>query len=355
MKRIIVKPTEIIGQCPLGLTATDEFQIAGMRLENLADSNLCFLAISQLPVGQGVWQLQNEERFFSHISCPGCSPDLDHENRVVFLLGHADKWNLCRLISTYLRFSKTRTEPEAALKLKETAIQQQNQGDYAAAAQTMQAALAAFGETCGDDAARAEVATSVVADISFVPDALGEIPIVHDQARKIRPVTQADLNAIFAVYRQCEDFLALGPQPRASTEMVLKDLEVSQSEGGNFCGIYTVDGEMVGVVDYIPCDFEGEPSQAFISLLMIAQAFRMQGIGEAVVAAIEAEIMKNAEVKTILSGVQVNNPDAIRFWERNGYFIAGGPEELPDQTTAYRLQKDLFAEALFDDEDEQDA
>lgn len=341
MKRIVVEPVEIIGQCPAGLTAEDEFQIVGMSLENPDNSRLCFLAISQLSIGQGVWQLQNEERFFSHVSCPGCTFDLDRENRVVFLLGHADKWKLCRRISTYLKLSKVRGEPENALKLKEIAIQQQDRGDYEAAAQTMQAALEALEEICDGDRAQAEAAT-----ISGMP---GEI-VVYDKALKIRPVTQDDLHTILDVYRQCEDFLALGPAPVASREMVLKDLEISQSEGGTFCGIYTADREMIGVVDYIPCDFEGEPSQAYISLLMIAQPFRRQGIGEAVVAAIEGEIKRNAEVTTILSGVQVNNPDAIHFWERNGYNIVGGPEALPDQTTVYRLQKDL-ASGEFPDEE----
>ncbi len=287
MKRIIVKPTRIIGQCPLGLTAEDEFQIEGMSLENPKSSKLCFLALTQLPTDRSVWQRRNEERFSFHISCPGCTSDPDHENCVVFM--------------------------------------------------------------ASDEAGDGDAQADVTAD-SAVP---GEIPVAHDQARKIRPVTQNDLAAIFAVYRQCEDFLALGPVPTASTEMVLKDLEISQSEGGNFCGIYAADGQMIGVVDYIPCDFEGDPSQAFISLLMIARPFRMQGIGSAVVAAIEEEIKKNEDIRVILSGVQVNNPDAIRFWENREYFIVGGPEEMPDQTTAYRLQKDLYEEEYDEEYDEE--
>ncbi|MBN2002269.1 MAG: GNAT family N-acetyltransferase [Anaerolineae bacterium] len=336
MKRIVVKPTEIIGKCPLDLTTEDEFQIAGMRLENPANSTLCFQAISQLPIGQGVWQLQNEERFFSHVSCPGCTTDPDHENRVVFLLGHADKWDLCRLISAYLRLSKTCEEPEEALKLKETAIEQQDRGDYEAAAKTMRSALGALGGSWDEE--------PVPDDVAISAGAPGEIYIVGDKVWTIRPVTQSDLDAILAVYRQCEDFLALGPVPRASREMVLKDLEISQSEGGSFCGIYAADGVMVGVVDTIPYDFEGDPSQAFISLLMIAQPFRRQGIGKAVVAAIEEDIKTNPEVRTILAGVQANNPDAIRFWDRNGYSIVGGPEEMPDQTIVYRLRKDLYGD-----------
>ena len=56
---------------------------------------------------------------------------------------------------------------------------------------------------------------------------------------------------------------------------------------------------------------------------------------------IEDEIRKDAAVRTILSGVQVNNPQAVRFWHRLGYRIVSGPRHMPDETTAYALQKDL--------------
>ena len=164
--------------------------------------------------------------------------------------------------------------------------------------------------------------------------------MIGENSFEIRNVTQDDLDAVLAVYQQCEDFLALGPVPIASMEMVLKDIEISQREGGVFCGIYTTDGKMIGVVDYIPHNFEGEAQFAFLSLLMIAAPFRNQGIGKAVVKTIENEIRKDAQIKAILSGVQVNNSQAVQFWQKNGYRIISGPELLPDQTTVFRLQKD---------------
>jgi hypothetical protein len=51
---------------------------------------------------------------------------------------------------------------------------------------------------------------------------------------KMRIVTQDDIDDLFNVYRQCEDFLALGPEPKASVEMVLEDLEHSCDSGGTF-------------------------------------------------------------------------------------------------------------------------
>ena len=163
----------------------------------------------------------------------------------------------------------------------------------------------------------------------------------RDQRLEIRPVTQDDLNAVLDVYRQCEDFLALGPVATASMEMVLKDIEISKSEGGTFYGIYTTDGSLLGVVDYVPSNYEGNPEAAYLSLLMIAAPFRNQGIGKAVVDAVEAEIKRDARVTVILAGVQVNNPQAVRFWQRNGYRIVSGPRLHPDQTTAFDLRKDL--------------
>ena len=161
---------------------------------------------------------------------------------------------------------------------------------------------------------------------------------------EIRPVQPDSLEAVLEVYKQCEDFLALGPVATASLEMVLKDIEISQAEGGIFCGIYEAEGQMIGVVDYVPRNFEGNPQIAYLALLMIAAPFRKQGIGQVIVEAVEHEIRKNPEITTVRLGVQVNNPQAVRFWQRNGYQIISGPKLMPDQTTVFDLRKDLALE-----------
>jgi ribosomal protein S18 acetylase RimI-like enzyme len=164
---------------------------------------------------------------------------------------------------------------------------------------------------------------------------------IRDYSLEIHPIAQDDLDAVLDVYKQCEDFLALGPRPTASMEMVLEDIEISKAEGGVFCGIYTTDGKMIGIVDYVPGNYRGERHTAFLELLMIAASFRKQGIGKAVVKAVEDEIRRDAKVETILSGVQVNNPQAVQFWQRNGYRIVSEPKLHPDQTTAVDLRKDF--------------
>jgi hypothetical protein len=144
MNSIKARPVKLIGNCPAELTSEDEFQIEGLQLENPRGSRLCLLALSQIPIGQGIWQLQSGERFFSHVSCSGCTMRPDQVNRVVFLLGHADKWALCQHISAYLALSRYQAEPDTARRAKEEAIRCQDRGEYAEATQKMEIALRAL-------------------------------------------------------------------------------------------------------------------------------------------------------------------------------------------------------------------
>jgi ribosomal protein S18 acetylase RimI-like enzyme len=157
----------------------------------------------------------------------------------------------------------------------------------------------------------------------------------------LRTVTPNETEPILWLYRTCEDFLALGPAPKASLAMVQKDLEISFQDDGCFCGIYNTAGQLVGVVDFIPSCLEGKPDNAFFSLIMIAAPCRNKGIGNQTVRLVEKEIRKNAGITEIRSAVQVNNPTTIRFWQRNGYRIISGPELQPDSTTVFHLSKKL--------------
>jgi ribosomal protein S18 acetylase RimI-like enzyme len=158
---------------------------------------------------------------------------------------------------------------------------------------------------------------------------------------QIRAVTEADLPDILRIYRQCEDFLALGPAPKASLSMVITDLNLSRAQGGQYCGIYLPGGDLVGVLDTIPQGFEGEPHTAFIELLMIAAPYRGSGLGAAVVQWLENSLCEEFGIHVIRAAVQVNNPWAIRFWRRQGYQIVSEPTLQPDQTVVYQLTKEL--------------
>ena len=157
----------------------------------------------------------------------------------------------------------------------------------------------------------------------------------------IQPIDRDSLDAVLGVYRGCEDFLALGPEPKADMAMVLKDLARSQQRGGIFCGIHEATGRMIGIVDFTPRGFEGQDQVAFVSLLMIVPSLRGRGIGTEAIGLMEREIRRDPLVTMIRSAVQMNNPDAQRFWSRHGYQITGGPEAQPDGTTVLGLQKDL--------------
>jgi len=139
MKTILLKPVEIIGRCPANLSPDDVLQIVDMNLVNPERHNACFLALNHFP--PMVWQFQSESRFFSHASCPGYTSELEQENRVVFLLGHEDKWDLCLVISEYLKLRMRVGETNEAMALRDEAIQLQDQGEYLEALDPMRKAL----------------------------------------------------------------------------------------------------------------------------------------------------------------------------------------------------------------------
>ena len=155
-------------------------------------------------------------------------------------------------------------------------------------------------------------------------------------------ISPDNLLPVLEVYRQCEDFLGLGPDPQASLEMVQRDIAGSQQQGGSYCGIYDPSGRLMGVLDYIPAGFESDPTHAFLELLMIARPYRRFGLGGRVVEWLEAELRHNPQLKYLLLGVQVNNPDGLRFWQRCGFTIIRGPELQPDHTISYLMQKPLL-------------
>ena len=136
----------------------------------------------------------------------------------------------------------------------------------------------------------------------------------------IRLYTAAYKNSVFSVYKNCEDFLSLGPVSIASMKMVEEDLLGSRENNGTFC-VIEYDNKIVGIIDYIPFGYEGNPENAFLSLIMIAKDYRSKGIGDIAVAEVEKIITENKTIKMIFSGVQTNNERAISFWIKHGYKI----------------------------------
>ena len=157
----------------------------------------------------------------------------------------------------------------------------------------------------------------------------------------IRPIQKDELDSVLNVYIQCEDFLALGPENLASMNMVEKDMQLSKEAGGMFCGIFTADGQMVGIVDFVREHFEGDPTRAFILLLMIARPERRKGLGMQVVRTIERVISQCPQVTKVFLGVQANNPGGLAFWQKAGYDICEGPTLCSDGTTVFKMYKPI--------------
>ena len=164
--------------------------------------------------------------------------------------------------------------------------------------------------------------------------------VLYGEHTIIQKVDRSSIDSIYNVYKNCEDFLSLGPVSTASKQMILDDFKISEGEGGIYCGIFFKE-RMVGIIDFVLSGFEGDPSHAYLSLLMISANFRKKGIGYDVVKTVENEIIKNHNIRSILVSVQINNKQAIAFWEKMGYIIVSGPQVMPDTTITLKLQKDI--------------
>ena len=165
--------------------------------------------------------------------------------------------------------------------------------------------------------------------------------LFQDKYIKIITIDEDSLSQVLKVYKQCEDFLALGPEPKATKTMVRNDIKHSKEEKGLYCGVFDLEDNMLGIVDFVPCACGGNNENAFISLIMISKSYRNKGLGTKIIKAVEKYIGNYPKNKAILSAVQTNNSKAIKFWESIGYRIIGEPELRPDKTIVYYLRKDL--------------
>lgn len=154
----------------------------------------------------------------------------------------------------------------------------------------------------------------------------------------VRLRSDADAEAILAIYRQSEDFLSLGPVAKASMEMVIADIQHSGEAGGLFCVIEDALGNRVGVLDFVP---EYSTRTALLSLLMISREHRHRGYGTAVVAALESYLVTNYQTDWIESGVQTNNGPGIRFWTNRGFAVGHTPRVIGDGTVAFEMRKQI--------------
>jgi ribosomal protein S18 acetylase RimI-like enzyme len=156
---------------------------------------------------------------------------------------------------------------------------------------------------------------------------------------KVAKVTGDDLPELLSVYKACEDFLALGPDPRASVDMIEKDLADSRKEAGEYCTIRNSEGALIGVIDIILKALE--PSTCYLMLLMIGKPWRNRGYGRMVMVALEEYLREQYGSKQLDAEVQTTNPKAIHFWKSFGFQISEMAEDQPDGTVTYAMTKEL--------------
>ncbi|GAB4463995.1 MAG: hypothetical protein Kow0031_41730 [Anaerolineae bacterium] len=144
MRTIKIKPVCVTGKCRAGLRLEDEVQIRGVNLENPGQSRVCCHAFSHFsPV---ISTLQHGDHFYAVATCPDCQCNGPRGARVDFLLGHADKWELCQAIVAYRQLRERVPEPAAARQLRAAAVEHQKRGEFVEAAEKMYAALAVMEE-----------------------------------------------------------------------------------------------------------------------------------------------------------------------------------------------------------------
>lgn len=96
--KVRIGPSRIFGRCPAGYRVGDEFIIDGTNV-SVVKGPICYVALSAFTAQ--VTQIQRQQRTTSHLSCPGCSFDSKQDNRVVFVLGSEETWNLSKKFSEY--------------------------------------------------------------------------------------------------------------------------------------------------------------------------------------------------------------------------------------------------------------
>ena len=160
---------------------------------------------------------------------------------------------------------------------------------------------------------------------------------------EVSPFVEDDTGPVLEMYAQSEDFLALGPVVKASKEMVLDDIEDAHKLGGQYC-VIRHETTVIGVVAYIATT--EQLSASYLLLLMIGAPWRNRGHGRVVVDALERYLWEEYGTESVNSAVQVNNPDAIRFYKRIGFQFSNESRTQPDGTVTFEMSKELDVDAF---------
>ena len=102
-------------------------------------------------------------------------------------------------------------------------------------------------------------------------------------------------------------------------------------------------GAFIGAMSSLIATFSAWPAGTMFAIwlgeLISEYGIRGQGLGSRVLAVMEQGLLDRG-VRRICAGVQINNPNALRFWQAHGFRICSGPIQYPDGTTAVDLVKE---------------
>jgi RimJ/RimL family protein N-acetyltransferase len=160
---------------------------------------------------------------------------------------------------------------------------------------------------------------------------------------EMRTLGARDYAAVVEIYRQTARFIVELNGRSADTiglEMVEEDAAQAANHGATFAGLFLPEnGQMIGVADYVPGGYGGQPSRAWIALLLMAEPYQRQGYGSEACRLIEESIFADPDVQTIGLGVLVNNGPALGFWRAMGYERVGSTIQDREGRAVVMLQK----------------
>jgi len=136
--KVLASPSRISGKCPAGHQIGDEFMIE-RTIVRPVKGPICHVALSAFT--DQVTQIQRRERVTSHLSCPGCSFNSDKENRVVFVLGREDAWELSKKYSEYNWARIDGRETKTSQRYRDLCWKFTQEGNYTEAERAIEQAI----------------------------------------------------------------------------------------------------------------------------------------------------------------------------------------------------------------------
>lgn len=142
--------------------------------------------------------------------------------------------------------------------------------------------------------------------------------------RSVVKLGAEDLPALRELFERCHAFMTLvyGSVEPDAAEQLLESLPPDKTLDDKFAfGVYAQGTkQLLGLLDVVR-GFP-EPDEWIIGMLLIDPDHRRAGLGARLVAAFE-QWVRGEGAAGIRLVVQEQNPDALRFWQRQGYEVTG--------------------------------